>query len=246
MPDGRLRLTAAVCGLLLAVEAVVIAVLLPLVHDVPLPAVVDLRGADGVPVRVLLATVSPGWAAVILLALGAVARLAVVPRRTAEKDAAALARNRHPARWWEWSFTLPITVFLVAQLNGISEVPALVLVYAATAGAVLTAALQELVPAGRRQPLMLAAAVGIVPWGVIAFVQVGAGLAGHPPSGAVRVLTLVELVCAAAFLLVVWREQARAGRGARDDRAERAVVLLGTVALSAFAWLVVFAAALPV
>ena len=56
--DARLRLTAAVCGLLLAVEAVAIAVLVPHGHGAALPAVVDLPGAHGIAVRVPLAAVS--------------------------------------------------------------------------------------------------------------------------------------------------------------------------------------------
>ena len=77
-----------------------------------------------------LAAVSAGPAAVVVLVLAAVARLvaaagrrrpAPVRRRRAQPTSAALV---------EWSFTLPNSVFLVAQLNGIAEVPALVLVYA--------------------------------------------------------------------------------------------------------------------
>jgi len=240
---GRLRLIALVGGLLLAAQAVALAVVVAASHPAgALPAVVHLRGADGATTAVPLAAVAPGWAAVVLLALGAVARLALVPRAVGRRRCDAIARNRHPARWWEWSFTLPIAVFLVAQLNGVAEVPALVLVYAVTAGAVLTAALQELVPTGPRLPLMLAAAVGIVPWGVIAFVQVGAGLAGHPPSGVVRVLTLVALVGAAAFWWLLQREQGRVRADRVDARGERAVSILGLVLLSALAWLVLVAA----
>ena len=241
---GRLRLTAAIGAAVLLAEAVVLGTLLAVSQHVPsaLPAVVSLRGADGATLRVPLAAVSPGPAAVVVLVLAAVARLAALPGAAAHRRCDGVARNRHPLRWWEWSFTLPITVFLVAQLNGIAEVPALVLVYAVTAGAVLIAALQEAMPAGRPLALMLAAALGIVPWGVIAFVQVGAGLAGHPPSGAVRVLTLLMLAAAAGFLALVWREQSRVRRDVVDGRMERAISVLGVVTPSVLAWIVVLAA----
>jgi hypothetical protein len=240
---GRLRLIAAIGAAVLLAEVIVLGILLATAPRpaAALPVGVTLRGADGPIVRVPLAAVSAGPAAVVVLVLAAAARLVALPGGAARRRCDAVARNRHPLRWWEWSFTLPITVFLVAQLNGIAEVPALVLVYAVTAGAVLIAALQEAMPAGRPLALMLAAALGIVPWGVIAFVQIGAGLAGHPPSGAVRVLTLLMLAAAAGFLVLVWREQSRVRRDVVDARMERWISLLGVVTPSVLAWIVVLA-----
>jgi hypothetical protein len=139
-------------------------------------------------------------------------------------------------RWVEFSLTSSITVFLVAQLNGISDIGALVLIYAATSGMVLFTVLQDHVLVTRGHPLLplcFGAALGIVPWGVIAFHQIGASLGAPGPSVLVRVITLVMLAAAAAFFVSQWRDARRQLGG------ERAHVLIGFVSASAFAWLVV-------
>jgi hypothetical protein len=149
---------------------------------------------------------------------------------------ARLVGSGQGARWIEFSLTSSITVFLVAQLNGVSDIGALVLIYAATTGMVLFAVLQDRVLVSRGHPLLplcFAAALGIVPWGVIAFYQIGASLTGPGPAVMVRLITLVMLVSAAAFFVSQWRE-ARRQRGG-----ERMHVLLSFASASAFAWLVV-------
>ena len=149
---------------------------------------------------------------------------------------AMLVGSGPSARWIEFSLTSSITVFLVAQLNGVSDIGALVLIYAATTGMVLFAVLQDRVLVSRGHPLLplcFAAALGIVPWGVLAFNQIGAGLAGLGPSVIVRLVTLVMLASAATFFVSQWRGAHRLRRG------ERMHVLLSFTSASAFAWLVV-------
>jgi hypothetical protein len=149
--------------------------------------------------RIELAAVSVGWAAVVLLALVGAARL---------------LRVRGGLRWVEAGLAVPVWVFLVALMNGVDEVAALVPIYAlATVPALLGFVQQrvQVVDAHPMLPLIVAAAVGIVPWGVIAFVQIGAGIVGAPPDGVVRVLTLVMLAFTIAIFVAHWREAA-AGR----------------------------------
>ena len=115
-----------------------------------------------------------------------------------------------PRRWRaiERSQVAGIAVFLVAQLNGITEVTALVPLYALASGATLFLVLMERDRAAGqsgRAPFVIGAAVGIVPWGVIAFQQIGSLIAGAGPDWIVRVLTLVVLVLSAADWAAVWR-----------------------------------------
>lgn len=119
-----------------------------------------------------------------------------------------------PAGWRaaERSQVAGVSVFLVAQLNGITEVTALVPLYAIAAGSTL---MLDLVDRGRadgrsgRRAFVVGAAVGIVPWGVIAFQQIGSLLVGAGPDPSVRAVTLLVLALAAAQWATVWR---RAGR----------------------------------
>ncbi|PPF76545.1 hypothetical protein C5B96_16570 [Subtercola sp. Z020] len=215
------------------------------------------------PEPVQIAVTDLGVAVVVLCVLVAVARAL---------EAAGRTRGSDTARWVEFSVTASVTVFLVAQLNGVQDVTTLVLVYAATSGMALFGLLQQRVGVGRGHPklaLCFGAGLGIVPWGVVAFQQIGAGLVGDPPSVAVRVITLVMLAFAGAFLVAQWRvagvaggasvvadadASADAGAGAtgRADavgrggfRGERMHVLLSAASTSVFAWLVVLGLVLP-
>lgn len=181
----RAGAVVALAGLVLGVVA---AVLLPALR---LPVTVDLRGpggaADGG--RVVLSELAGRIALLVPAALAAALLLPGVHdprlRRLVVVGAAA-----------------PITVFLVAQANGVRDLGALVLTYAATAATVLVRSLPG------RWPWSIAAMLGIVPWGVIAFHQVGAlVVSGGVPVG-VRVLTVLVLVASIAEF-VQGREPAR-------------------------------------
>ena len=114
-------------------------------------------------------------------------------------------RLERTAAVWAAGAASPIVLFLVARLNGLDEATALVLVYAAAAGGVLLRSLHR--PGGDPAPLRLWSVLGIVPWGVVAFTQVGAGIAGTAPSAAVRVLTLVVLAASIAEFLLAYRRR---------------------------------------
>lgn len=165
-------------------------------------------------VTTVFSAVSLGWAVVVLSLAVAIGR--VIPGRLA-----AVATDSQLAG---------ITVFLVAQLNGITEVTSLVPLYAIAAGATLFLPLMErerTTGGTGRTPFMLGAAVGIVPWGVIAFAQIGGILTGHAPDATARVITLVALALAALHWAAVWRGAPRGSLLA----ALATVVALGAAAL---------------
>lgn len=172
-----------------ALLAVVAAVREPL----PLPVLARL----GVPVRL---AVVQGTAAVLvppaLVAVVAVLR--------------AAGRLERSAVLWAEGAAAPIVVFLVARLNGVEDAVALVLVYAAVGGDVLLRLSQR--RATGPLPIRLASVLGIVPWGVIAFTQIGAGLVGTPPSVAVRVLTIVVLLASVLEYVMAYRRRAGSDR----------------------------------
>lgn len=117
------------------------------------------------------------------------------------------------ARAVEHSQVAGVTVFLVAQLNGITAATSLVPLYAIAAGSTLFLLLSDedrRAGGSGRRPFVLGAAVGIVPWGVIAFQQVGSIIAGSPPDLLVRVVTIVLLLLAAAQWVASWRGLTRA------------------------------------
>ena len=218
-----------------------------------------LGGAD-----VAIATVHAGWAAVVLLAFGGLVDVAV-----ARID--PLATRARLVTWIGWSQLSGVAVFLIAQLNGITELTTLVALYALTAGAVIMLALDgalvaprmadpDLEPApaptrtpapapaptaahasdaptaprgirGLRRPAALAAVIGIVPWGLIAFAQIGGGIVGDAVGVWTRVVTLVVLALSIAVWFRGWFRPADAD----------APGILPLLATSALAWGVVAA-----
>lgn len=233
---GAERLLAIVnagTGLVLLIAAVVAASVGASRDRLLLPAEASFGAGEGEPVRLVLAQVDLVLAIVVLLAFTALLRFA--SSRPAAKGAwlDAVARDRHGLRWIELSQLSGVTVFLIGQLNGIAEIPALVLLYAIGAAAPLLLVLHDRrTEPGRRGLLAYSfgTAIAIVPWGVIAFAQVGGGLAGAGPSVEVRVVTIVALVLSALVWVAVWVAARRPG-AAEHPAARAEVVQLVLLAL---------------
>ena len=219
----------AVVGVVLVVEVVaLIAVVAVRGNPAGLRIVADVGGVFGVG-RLLFAP-----ALVAVVALVALFRLvALVPGVAAVRERAKSAGLR-TAFWAEWGLAWPVTVFVLARLNGIGHVGPLVAMYALTSAVALGVAEDRVtVRAGHpRLPLAFGAAVGIVPWGIIAFRQVSGLVGGDPAAPVVVVITLVALALQAVSYVLAWREtDASAGETRRT--------VFGAVAASVLAWLVV-------
>ena len=134
-----------------------------------------------------------------------------------------------------------ITLFLVAQVNGVTEAGALILVYAFGGGAAGLLWLQARESDDRlraRWPFSFGAGLAVVPWGVVALYQVVAVVAGAPPAPIVRVLTVVVLFIAA----LAWWVERRWQLGMTS--AQRAAVLHSTLSVANGIALLVLAAGL--
>ena len=248
----RLRTVDALVGIAYAVQAIIVGVVVSTVGaQVLLP--VTATFAAGPPgtsseqsVHVDVASVDLGIAVFVLLAAGAVVRFALLVPALGLRRSEATAGGRNIVRWAEWSQVSAITVFLVAQLNGITEVTSLVPIYAITATAALLLALQERSGSGEagRRLGAVAAVIGSVPWGGIAFAQVGATLTSGAPTVTVRIITVAMLGIAVAVWAFVWRAGHRsvAASPVADEVTYLGLALLGT---GTFAWLAVGGIVLP-
>ena len=138
------------------------------------------------------------------------------------------------ARAVESSLSASITVFLLAELNGIHELGALVAIYALTSAAVLFGVLQQRPSDPPSQlPGVFGAMVGIVPWGVIAWYEIAPMVVDGPgPASWVRAVTLVALVLFAVTAVVAWRSTGMTRRG----------IVLSVVTRSVVGWIVIAAA----
>jgi hypothetical protein len=236
----RLRFLLATAAIALALQSAVAGVLVTVSPDSS-PAALGSVTFD----QNVLLEVNIQVGAVVLLGLLAASFGLLAWSRPWSNYVRRLAENNHGARWIVFSLTSSITVFLVAQLNGITDIGTLVLIYAATSTMTLFSLVQERMPVGpenkgshRMLPLMFGAAIGIVPWGIIAFWEIAASIAGNGPPAGVRILTLLMLAAAISFALANWSEQRRAAQGVIDVRGEQAFIVLSAVGASVFAWAV--------
>jgi len=210
------RTVSTIAATLLAAQAIAVVLLLSGTSPVLLPVTADFGGG------IQLTAVNLGVAAVTLLVFSALCR------------AIDAVRPSPVIRWVEWSQVSGVVVFLVAQFNGVTDVASLVALYAITAGASLFLVLHERA-AEAKWPFSFGAAVAIVPWGVIAFYQVGAIVVGGDPQLLVRTLTIALLLLASAY----WYDARLARVKGRLIIAERAHTILTTLTVSVLAWAVV-------
>lgn len=238
-----MRVPAAVAAVAYLVQAAVLTVLLIVTAArAPLPVIATFS-SDARTVVASIASVDLGWALVAVLAGGAVThalvaaspRAAVAPRPIAEPDDGASLTRPRVMLVAGWSQGAAILVFLVARLNGIAEVSSLVPMYAIAATAVVLVGIDTGRATTWRRPGAWAAVVGIVPWGVIAFAQIGAGIAVGVPGLGVRIVTLLALAVAIYGWIITWR---------RPASIRTADVIAMTVGVSLVLWVTAVSAGL--
>ncbi len=196
---------------------------------------IAVNGASALlPVSLSLRTAGHGEFAVVDLAAAAVivALIAVLCR----VFAATASRESHQRGLWylEFSQLSGITVFLVAQLNGITEAGTLILCYAIAAGLVALLWVQSRATDDLRRaawPFCAGAAIAVVPWGIVALYQVTGLALDAPLAPLVRVMTVVMLALFAALWWIERRWQLGLETDARADVVRAAVTVAMTLSL---------------
>jgi len=138
------------------------------------------------------------------------------------------------AHWIAVSQSLGITVVIIALLNGAAAASTIVLAYAlAAAGGGLLGWLQDRAPRLTQSrahlwPYAFLTVLVIVPWGVIALVQITGLVLEAPASDGVRVTTLVVLAATAAWAVAEWAIARPAGVARSPEGAARLRVIAST------------------
>lgn len=168
-------------------------------------------------------TMSAEFGMLPVLLVSAVLFVVLAVRRARGTLSASTASVLH---WVAVSQSLGITVVVVALLNGAGEAATIVPLYALAAGAGMLGWLSDrtLAHDGSRThlwPYAFLTVLAIVPWGVVALVQVTGLVLGAPASGGVRVATLVILAVTILWAVAEWAIARPAGAGRDADRAAR-------------------------
>ncbi|MGI9644330.1 MAG: heliorhodopsin HeR [Ilumatobacteraceae bacterium] len=236
-------------GLIFLAQAVGI---LLLDNDFSIPVVADVQ--TGPPGTALTAettffdlTYKYGVAAFLLLA--AVDHLVVaVPGVVGWYDR-NLQRGVNVARWLEYSVSASLMIVLIAMLTGITNLYALIGLFAVNAAMILFGWLMERAnPPGRTPadwlPFTFGCVVGIVPWLAIVIALIVSSTEGDGVPGFVYGIFISLFVFFNGFALNQWLQYRRKGRFANYLFGEQIYIWLSLFAKSALAWQV-YAGTLP-
>src|SRR4030042_1873167 len=125
---GNLRTWNIVVGLILAVQAVMIAVL---TNNFSLPVTATfMEGAPGSPSALHhLFNISTGWGVFAFLAISAASLLIIASPWVFPWYKRNLLQSRNYGRWIEYFFSSSIMIVLISQICGISDITALIAIF---------------------------------------------------------------------------------------------------------------------
>jgi hypothetical protein len=196
---------------------------------------------------VLLFSNNVSYTIALFLGLSAFFHFLVASSRYFTKYAAGLKNNTNMFRWVEYSLSSSLMIFLIAQLNGISDYAALLAIFGVNVSMILFGWLQEKYAQpgdGQWLPFIFGCIAGIVPWLIVVtqlFSPKGPANASAP--GFVYGIVISLFVFFNCFALVQYKQYKAKGKWANYLRGEKAYIILSLVAKSALAWQI-FAATL--
>jgi len=242
----RLRWWNIGVGLVLAVQAVAVAVLS---NGFSLPVTANyMSGPPGTPPELPpLFDVPLGWGVFAFLAISAVALLLIASPGVFGWYKRNLLEARNYGRWIEYFFSSSLMIVLIAMITGVSDIAALITIFGVNASMILFGLLVEKYETPGK-PNMLAfwfgSFAGILPW-VVVLIYVwapGAGFAASPP-GFVYGIIASLFVFFNIFAVNMWLQYKKVGRWADYLFGEKVYILLSLTAKALLAWQV-FAATL--
>ena len=238
---GRLRLWNIGVGIVLAIQAVLIAVL---TNNFSLPVTATfMTGPPGSATRLHhLFDVEIGWGVFAFLAISAGALLLIASPPVFGWYARNLRESRNYGRWIEYFFSSSLMIVLIAMLVGISDIAALIAIFGVNAAMILFGALQERYEQPGRPswlPFWCGSFAGIIPWLAIAIYLWGPGVSESPP-GFVYGIFFSLFACFTIFALNMVLQYRKIGPWRDYLFGEKAYIVLSLTAKSLLAWQVFF------
>ncbi len=233
----RLRRFNVVMGVLHAVQA---AAVLALANSFTLPITATfLEGPPGSPASAptTLADLSIAWGVAVFLILSSIFHFVVAAPGLFERYRTQLGKGENQFRWIEYSLSASVMIVLIAMLTGISDITALIALFAVNAGMIFFGAVQERYeePGGSLWPFWLGSILGIVPWIAIGIYLVSPGTEAEPP-GFVYGIFFSLFVFFNTFAVTQWLQYRQVGRWSNYLTGERTYIVLSLLAKSALAW----------
>ena len=238
---AKLRKWNIIVGLILAVQAAMIAVL---TNDFALPVTATFMiGPPGTaPELHHLFDIYTGWGVFTFLAISAGALLIIASPPVFPWYKRNLLQNRNYGRWIEYFFSSSIMIVLIAQITGISDIAALLAIFGVNACMILFGALQEKYEEPGKPswlPFWFGSFAGIIPWIAIAIYVWAPGLSTSPPAFVYGIVIslFVFFNCFAINMVLQYK---KVGRWRDYLYGEKIYILLSLTAKALLAWQVFF------
>ena len=240
LSDGRatsLRRWNVGVGLVHAVQAVAV---LALATAFVLPVTATfIQGPPGTPpaAPTTLFDVSVAWGVALFLLLSAGFHWLVSAPGVFGRYIGGLEANHNYFRWAEYSLSSSIMIVLIAMLTGISDIAALIGIFAANAAMIFFGAVQDRYekPGGSLWPFWMGCIVGIAPWLAVGVYLWSPGSAAEPPAFVYAIFASL-FVFFNIFAINMWLQYKRLGRWRSYTFGEATYFVLSLVAKSALAW----------
>ena len=238
---GRLRIWNIVVGLILAVQAVMIAVL---TNNFSLPVTATfMSGPPGTaPELYSWFSISTGWGVFTFLAISAFALLIIASPWVFPWYKRNLLESRNYGRWIEYFFSSSIMIVLISQICGISDIAALLAIFGINATMILFGAVQEKYEKPGKPnllPFWFGSFAGIIPWVAIVIYVIAPGLTISPPGFVYGIIVSLFIFfnCFAVNMILQYKQ---VGPWRDYLYGEKVYILLSLTAKALLAWQVFF------
>jgi Heliorhodopsin len=234
---GQLRIWNIVVGLILAAQAVIMAVL---TNNFSLPVTATfIQGPPGSAATLHhIWDIQTGWGVFTFMAISAMALLTIASPWVFPWYKRNLLQNKNYGRWIEYFFSSSIMIVLIAQITGISDIAALLAIFGINACMILFGALQEKYEKPDKPswlPFWMGSFAGIIPWIAVAVYVAAPGISASPPGFVYGIIVSLFIFfnCFAVNMVLQYKQ---VGRWRDYLFGEKVYIILSLTAKSLLAW----------
>ena len=234
---NNLRIWNIVVGLILAVQAVLMAVL---TNNFSLPVTATfMEGAPGSASTLHhIWDIQTGWGVFTFMAISALSLLIIASPWVFPWYKRNLLQNRNYGRWIEYFFSSSIMIVLISQICGISDIAALLAIFGINACMILFGGLQEKYEKPGKPswiPFWFGSFAGIIPWIAILIYVIAPGVSANPPGFVYGIIVslFVFFNCFAVNMVLQYKQ---VGPWRDYLFGEKAYIILSLTAKALLAW----------
>lgn len=234
---NNLRIWNIVVGLILAVQAVLIAVL---TNNFSLPVTATfMEGAPGSASTLHhIWDIQTGWGVFTFMAISALSLLIIASPWVFPWYKRNLLQNRNYGRWIEYFFSSSIMIVLISQICGISDIAALLAIFSINACMILFGGLQEKYENPGKPswiPFWFGSFAGVIPWIAILIYVIAPGVSANPPGFVYGIIVSLFIFfnCFAVNMVLQYKQ---VGPWRDYLFGEKAYIILSLTAKALLAW----------